>query len=94
MSDSIVIGHMKHAYLQTDGAMKFPNSREGDMLRQALSEITELEAQIKMMSWPDRTKLDAVRNEMLGQDCEHRYGKQQKRCGLCLFCSIKAALNG
>ena len=44
MTDSIVIGHMKHAYLQTDGTMNFPNSREGDMLKQAFSELTELEA--------------------------------------------------
>lgn len=39
---SIVCGHMQHAYLLTDGTMNWPNSREGDMLRGAFNELTEL----------------------------------------------------
>ncbi len=30
-----LLSHMKHAYLQTNGTMLWPNSWEGDMLRSA-----------------------------------------------------------
>ena len=46
-----------------------------------LKMVEELEAQ-----------LDAVRNEMLGNECQNTYGKQNKPCGMCLFCSIQQAL--
>ena len=49
----------------------------------AYCKIDELEA-----------RLDAVRDALLGQDCEHKYGKQQKQCGACVFCSVQAAING
>jgi hypothetical protein len=41
---SIALGHMHHAYAQTDGTYKFPDSREGDILKQAKKELEELEA--------------------------------------------------
>lgn len=31
-----------HAYAQTDGSYKWPNSREGDMLREAKKEVDQL----------------------------------------------------
>ena len=44
---SIFLEHLHHAYAQTDGTYWFPNSREGDMLKQAKKEIEELEAEVK-----------------------------------------------
>jgi hypothetical protein len=46
VSRSIALGHIHHAYAQIDGTYKFPNSREGDILKQAKKEITELQAQM------------------------------------------------
>ena len=43
---SIALGHIQHAYMQTDGSYNFPNSREGDILKQAKAEIEELEAKL------------------------------------------------
>lgn len=43
---SIALGHMHHAYAQTDETYTFPNSREGDILKQSKKEIEELEAQV------------------------------------------------
>jgi hypothetical protein len=39
MSGSIFLGNIHHAYAQTDGTYAFPNSREGDMLKQAVREL-------------------------------------------------------
>ena len=39
MNESIFLDHLKHAYMQTNGTYKFPNSREGDMLKQAKKEL-------------------------------------------------------
>ncbi len=35
-----LVSHMHHAYLQTNGTMQWPNSREGDMLRGAYGILT------------------------------------------------------
>lgn len=40
---SIFLSNIHHAYAQTDGTYKFPNSREGDMLKQAKKEIVILQ---------------------------------------------------
>jgi len=40
---SIFLENLHHAYAQTDGTYKFPNSRDGDMLRQAMREIEEMQ---------------------------------------------------
>jgi len=42
---SAFLSHAHHAYAQTDGTYAWPNSREGDMLRQAKREIEALMAQ-------------------------------------------------
>lgn len=39
---SIFLANIHHAYAQTDGTYKFPNSREGDMLATAMREILQL----------------------------------------------------
>lgn len=39
MKASIFLQNLHHAYAQTDGTYAFPNSREGDMLKQAKREI-------------------------------------------------------
>lgn len=39
---SAFLSHLHHAYAQTDGTYAFPNSREGDMLRQAKKEVESL----------------------------------------------------
>ena len=46
---SIALGHMHHAYAQTDGTYKFPDSREGDILKQAKKELEELEAKVRQL---------------------------------------------
>jgi hypothetical protein len=40
--NSIFLSNLHHAYAQTDGTYTFPNSREGDMLKQAKREIESL----------------------------------------------------
>jgi len=40
---SILLSNIHHAYAQTDGTHKFPNSQEGDMLKQAKKEIETLQ---------------------------------------------------
>ena len=40
--NSIFLSNIHHAYAQTDGTYKFPNSQEGDMLKQAKKEIEYL----------------------------------------------------
>jgi hypothetical protein len=42
---SVFLSHIFHAYAQTDGSYKWPNSREGDMLRRAKLEIETLLSQ-------------------------------------------------
>jgi hypothetical protein len=37
----VFLDNLHHAYAQTDGSYDFPNSREGDMLKQAKKEIEE-----------------------------------------------------
>lgn len=39
---SVFLANLHHAYAQTDGTYKFPNSREGDMLKRAKQEIESL----------------------------------------------------
>ena len=38
-NNSVFLSNLHHAYAQTDGTYKFPNSREGDMLKQAKKEL-------------------------------------------------------
>ncbi len=47
---SIALINMKHAYLQIDGTYAFPNSREGDILKQAKIEIEAAEQKLKEIS--------------------------------------------
>ena len=42
MSGSIFLGNIHHAYAQADGTYAFPNSREGDMLKQAVRELAAM----------------------------------------------------
>lgn len=44
----VFLSNLFHAYAQTDGSYAFPNSREGDMLRQAKREVEALEAELKV----------------------------------------------
>lgn len=41
---SVLLANLHHAYAQTDGTYKFPNSREGDILKRAKKEVEELRA--------------------------------------------------
>lgn len=40
--ESVFLSNLHHAYAQIDGTYKWPNSREGDMLRRAKYEIERL----------------------------------------------------
>jgi hypothetical protein len=40
---SVFLSNIHYAYAQTDGTYKFPNSQEGDMLKQAKKEIEILQ---------------------------------------------------
>lgn len=42
MSGSIFLANIHHAYAQTDGTYAFPNTREGDMLKQAVRELAAM----------------------------------------------------
>ena len=42
MNKSIFLSNLAHFYAQTDGTYSFPNSAEGDLLKQAKREIEEL----------------------------------------------------
>jgi len=55
MSGSIFLGNIHHAYAQTDGTYAFPNSREGDMLKQAVRELAAM-----------REERDEARREVCG----------------------------
>jgi hypothetical protein len=50
---SIFLLYLHHAYAQTDGTYAWPNSREGDMLKQGSVEVVclraELAATVKML---------------------------------------------
>lgn len=39
---TVFLSNIHHAYAQTDGTYAFPNSREGDMLKQAKREIENM----------------------------------------------------
>jgi hypothetical protein len=41
---SIFKANCHHAFAKTDGTYKWPNSQDGDLLKQAFAEITELTA--------------------------------------------------
>jgi hypothetical protein len=41
MNKSIFLSNLEYWYLQTDGTYVFPNSAEGDLLKQAKREIEE-----------------------------------------------------
>ena len=43
---SIFLLTLHHAYAQTDGTYAWPNSREGDMLRQGMREVEHLRAEL------------------------------------------------
>ena len=44
MTKSVFLENARHAFLQTDGTMAWPNSLEGDLLRQAHHEIERTQA--------------------------------------------------
>lgn len=44
MPRSVFLENVRHAFLQTDGTMMWPNSLEGDLLRQAHHEIERTQA--------------------------------------------------
>lgn len=46
-SDSPFLQGVDHSYLQTDGTYMWPNSREGDLLREAKKEIDELRKELR-----------------------------------------------
>jgi len=46
---SIFLSNCHHAFAKTDGSMDWPNSLEGDLLKQAHKEIKEAEAEMALM---------------------------------------------
>ena len=42
---SVFLSNLHHAYAQTDGTYAFPNSLEGDLLKQAKKEIEDLRSE-------------------------------------------------
>jgi hypothetical protein len=45
---SVFLQNLHHAYAQTDGTYAYPNSNEGDMLKQAKKEIEALQKELKL----------------------------------------------
>jgi hypothetical protein len=69
---SAFLANLHHAYAQTDGTYRFPNSREGDMLKTAKREIETLRARalaavdavghwMPAMDSCDKTTAEAIR---------------------------------
>jgi len=56
LRESIFLGNIHHAYAQTDGTYAFPNSREGDMLKQAVREFLAMRE--------DRDEIERLRAEV------------------------------
>jgi len=54
---SVFLANLHHAYAQTDGSYVFPNSREGDMLKQAKREIETLGAELELSKAMHRVKV-------------------------------------
>ncbi len=59
---SVFLSNLHHAYAQTDGTYAFPNTREGDMLKQAKKEIEAWQA-----SWEQRNEEDIAKSEALAR---------------------------
>ena len=55
---SIFKANCHHAFAQTDGTYKWPNSHEGDLLKQAFAEITELTAPRNVYAVMESVSLD------------------------------------
>lgn len=47
---SIFLSNCHHAFAKVDGSMDWPNSLEGDLLKQAHKEIKEAEAEIQLLN--------------------------------------------
>lgn len=70
----VFLDNLHHAYAQTDGSYAFPNSREGDMLKQAKKEIEQLQELYKgacaaedaiiSMSKSQQQKIDNMEKEL------------------------------
>ena len=45
--NSVFLSNIHHAYAQLDGTYKYPDSREGDMIRRAKKEIEDLLEEIE-----------------------------------------------
>ena len=94
----VFLDNLHHAYAQTDGSYDFPNSREGDMLKQAKKEIEEKD---KLLSEKDKQIAELqsdsvnVRGAMKAKDkliaeqekaltiCESEYRKADKLLAEC-----------
>lgn len=46
MKPSIFLSNVKYFYARTDGTYAFPNSAEGDLIKQAVREIEELRSMV------------------------------------------------
>ena len=53
-----------HAYAQTDGTYAWPNSREGDMLRQATHEIESMGQKIAQLQSVSQGLIDMLRTKL------------------------------
>lgn len=48
-NESVFLSNIHHAYAQTDGTYKFPNSFEGDLISQAKYEIEMLQQELEIV---------------------------------------------
>lgn len=71
---SIFLLNLHHAYAQTDGTYAWPNSREGDMLRQGMREVEHLRAELAAaIKQRDEAQRDICYNEaMLRYETGHK----------------------
>lgn len=59
--DSAFLQGVHHAYAQTDGTYAWPNSREGDLLREGKNEIERLRRENAELRWCVKcTRLDTT----------------------------------
>ena len=69
---SIFLSNVHHAFAQTDGTYAYPNSREGDMLKQAKHELSAAADEIERLR---KERDEARRNLCLSEAADLSFGE-------------------
>ena len=75
---SVFLSNLHHAYARTDGTYAFPNSREGDMLKRAKTEVERLIDGIKILREVIRETEEKHRQSCLNAGTSQQVSLQAK----------------